>query len=60
MKKNMAFWDRSVRYLLGLGLLTWAMVGGPFWGYFGLYPLATASWGFCPLYLILGAAREHR
>jgi len=58
MNKNMAFWDRAARYLLGLGLLTWAMIGGPFWCYFGLYPLATASWGVAPLYFILNVDRK--
>ena len=52
MKKNVAYWDRVLRYIFGLLLLTWAMIGGPFWAYLGFYPLATASWGFCPVYFL--------
>ncbi|MCB0384912.1 MAG: DUF2892 domain-containing protein [Bdellovibrionales bacterium] len=60
MKKNVAYWDRILRYGLGLLLLTWAMIGGPFWAYLGFYPLATASWGFCPVYFLLRTLRENR
>ncbi|MAE73751.1 MAG: hypothetical protein CL675_06620 [Bdellovibrionaceae bacterium] len=47
---NIANWDRFCRYLFGLLMLTWALIGGPTWCYIGLYLLATASWGYCPLY----------
>ena len=47
--------DRAVRIVLGLGILSLALVGpqSPL-GYLGLIPLATGLVGFCPLYRILG------
>lgn len=50
MKINMAGWDRTLRLLVGVLLLTWAIAGGPWWAYFGLAILATAAFRFCPLY----------
>ena len=49
---NMALWDRSLRFALGVLLLTWAVAGGPIWAYLGVLSLGTASWGLCPLYSI--------
>ncbi|MCC7404185.1 MAG: DUF2892 domain-containing protein [Bdellovibrionales bacterium] len=60
MRKNVAYWDRLVRYLVGIVVLTWALIGGPFWAFLGLYPLLTASWGFCPLYFMIATLRAHR
>jgi hypothetical protein len=45
--------DRVWRWCLGVSLLTWAVAGGPLWTYLGLYPLVTASFGFCPAYFLL-------
>jgi membrane protein implicated in regulation of membrane protease activity len=55
MKHNEAGWDRGVRVVLGLGLLSLTMVGPetPL-GWLGLVPLVTGLWGFCPLYQVLG------
>jgi len=54
MKINLAFWDRLIRYALGFLLFVWALVGGPTWSWFGLVLIATAAWGICPVYVILG------
>ncbi|MCB0407299.1 MAG: DUF2892 domain-containing protein [Bdellovibrionales bacterium] len=54
MTKNVGFLDRSLRFIIGVTLVTWAIAGGPFWTWIGLIPLATASWGLCPLYSALG------
>ena len=54
MKINVALWDRALRYILGLLFVTWAIAGGPWWSYLGLYLVASASWGICPIYLIAG------
>jgi hypothetical protein len=55
MKKNEAGWDRGVRIVLGLGLLSLTVVGPQTWlGLLGLVPLVTGLWGFCPLYRVFG------
>ncbi len=53
MKCNLAIWDRGLRFLFGVTLLTYAIAGGPIWAYAGIYFLITASWGLCPLYIWL-------
>lgn len=47
--------DRTIRIVLGLGILSLAVVGPrtPL-GYIGAVPLLTGLIGFCPLYKILG------
>lgn len=52
MKINLAMWDRSLRFLLGFLMTSWAVAGGPWWGYFGIYLLMSAGWGLCPIYSI--------
>ncbi len=56
---NEAGWDRIVRIVLGVALLTlgWAGVVTGGWGtflkYLGFVPLLTGLIGFCPIYAIL-------
>lgn len=50
MKINLAVWDRVLRFIFGVILTTWAVAGGPFWTYGGVYFVLTASWGLCPVY----------
>ena len=55
MKVNVGGIDRSVRVLAGLvliGLTLSGVIG--VWGWIGVVPLATAAFGFCPLYTLLG------
>ena len=57
MIKNMGNVDRVLRGVLGLGLLAWAVLGSHelHWlGWLGVVPLATALFGFCPLYRLFG------
>jgi hypothetical protein len=55
MKNNEAGWDRGLRIALGLGLLSLTVIGPQtWWGLFGLVPLFTGLWGFCPLYRLFG------
>jgi hypothetical protein len=54
MKLNVGGIDRTLRILAGLGLIGWALMGGPVWAWIGVVPLATGLIGFCPLYTILG------
>jgi len=50
MRCNVALWDRILRWALGLLLTAYAIAGGPFWAYIGIYGLLTAAWGLCPVY----------
>ena len=55
MTKNVGTVDRSVRIIVGLGVLSLAFLGPHTpWGYLGLVPLATGLIGWCPAYLSLG------
>lgn len=55
MKTNEGKIDRILRIALGLGLLSLAFVGPQtMWGFFGLVPLLTGAFGFCPLYKVFG------
>lgn len=53
MKCNVANFERIIRFILGVLLTAWAIAGGPSWGYFGIYLLATSGWGFCLIYASL-------
>jgi hypothetical protein len=55
MRHNEAGWDRIVRVVLGLGLLSLTIIGPKtLWGLIGLIPLMTGLLGYCPLYRIVG------
>jgi hypothetical protein len=55
MKSNEAIWDRLIRVVLGMGLLSLVFVGPRTpWGIVGVIPLVTGLVGFCPLYHLLG------
>jgi hypothetical protein len=60
MRVNEAGWDRALRVAAGLVLLYlgWADVVtggvGSFLRYFGLLPLLTGVFGFCPAYTLFG------
>ena len=55
MLRNMGPIDVVVRIIVGIGLLALVFVGPQTrWGYLGLIPLATAIFGYCPLYHLLG------
>jgi hypothetical protein len=55
---NVGLSDRSIRTLVGIGLLGFAMSGdrtGYEWlGWIGVIPLVTGLVGVCPLYSIFG------
>jgi hypothetical protein len=54
VQKNILWWDRFVRFILGIVMIAWAIAGGPAWAYIGLYVLATGAWGYCAVYSLLG------
>lgn len=54
MKANVGSVDRIARAVLGIGLIAWALAGGPIWAWIGVVPLLTAAVSWCPLYRALG------
>lgn len=55
MSKNEGGLDRTLRIVLGLGLMAAAATGAiGAWGYMGVVPVITGSLGWCPLYTLLG------
>ena len=57
MKQNVGTIDRVIRVVLGVALITFALVGegvAARFGWIGVIPLLTAFVGFCPLYTVLG------
>ena len=54
MKTNMGSIERIVRGVAGVGLIAWALMGGPVWAWIGVVPLATAAIGWCPAYVPFG------
>ncbi|MFY9317052.1 MAG: DUF2892 domain-containing protein [Burkholderiales bacterium] len=57
MKANVGSIDRTLRILVGLGLLALVFVlegSARWWGLVGLVPLSTGVFRFCPAYTLLG------
>jgi hypothetical protein len=54
MTTNMGRIGRIVRGVAGIGLVAWALMGGPVWAWIGVAPLLTVAVGWCPLYLPFG------
>jgi hypothetical protein len=54
MTANVGMIDRALRAIVGIGLIYWALTGGPVWAWIGIVPLLTAAVGFCPAYTLLG------
>lgn len=55
MTQNEGYWDRLLRIVLGIGVLSLTLIGPrTAWGLVGLLPLLTGSLGYCPAYRLLG------
>ena len=54
MKSNVGGIDRTLRIVVGLALVAWAVMGGPVWAWIGAVPLATGALGWCPASLTFG------
>lgn len=55
MACNVGGIDRLLRAILGLGLIGLVFIGPrTAWGWVGMVPLATAIFGWCPPYAMLG------
>lgn len=50
MRPNMGSLDRTIRFVLGLGIIILGFVFHTWWGVVGLIPLGTAFIRWCPLY----------
>jgi hypothetical protein len=50
VKINLALWDRALRMFFGVLFTAWAIAGGPWWAYLGIYLILSASWALCPIY----------
>ena len=54
MKQNVGGIDRTLRIVVGLGLIGWGVAAQSWWGAIGVVPLFTAAIGWCPAYLPFG------
>jgi hypothetical protein len=54
MEINVGKTDKTLRIIVGVALLAWALTGGPAWSWIGLVPLITGIFGVCPAYSIFG------
>lgn len=55
LRTNEGSTDRLLRVLVGLALIAIVFVGPQTpWGWLGLIPLITGSFGFCPVYKLFG------
>ncbi len=54
MFRNVGDVDRTVRIVLGLGILGAGIYFKSWWGAVGIVPLGTAALGVCPAYLPFG------
>lgn len=53
--KNEGMWDRALRVVLGLVLLSLVVLGPKtLWGLIGIVPLVTGLVGWCPAYTLFG------
>lgn len=54
MKRNVGKIDRSLRILVGFGIMLAGFYYESWLGVFGAIPLATGTLGWCPLYIPFG------
>lgn len=57
MSQNVGGIDRTLRILIGLAAIAFALLSGhelAVWGWVGIIPLATGLIGWCPTYLPFG------
>ena len=55
LPRNEATFDRAIRIVLGLAVLSLYFIGPKTpWAFLGLVPLLTGALGSCPLYTLFG------
>ncbi|HID49441.1 MAG TPA: DUF2892 domain-containing protein [Chromatiales bacterium] len=58
MKQNVGSIDRTLRIIVGLGLIGWGVYAQNWLGAIGAIPLFTALVNWCPLYSIIGVSTK--
>ena len=54
-QKNVGSWERTIRIVAGLFILSLVFVGPKTnWAFLGIVPLATGVMGWCPPYALFG------
>jgi len=54
MKKNVGYTDKILRILVGLAvIIIGSVMFHKLWGLFGILPILTAAFEYCPLYSFL-------
>ena len=60
MKRNVGAFDGLIRMLLGISIIFYAGLVGPWWlGFIALIPFATAALFYCPILDIAGISTCH-
>jgi hypothetical protein len=54
MKKNVGGADKTIRIILGIGIIALGLYFQSWWGLVGIGPLTTAFMGICPTYYPFG------
>jgi hypothetical protein len=54
LKKNISPTERKARLIIGIFILMFGAINSSMLGLLGLIPVATAIYGFCPAYKLLG------
>jgi hypothetical protein len=54
MKRNMGIVDRTIRFVVGVTVISYGLYVQSWWWLIGFIPLATAIINWCPLYAIFG------
>lgn len=54
MSVNVGNFDRAIRFILGVVILTFGYFYGSWWGLVGLIPIGSAVFGRCALYSLCG------
>lgn len=60
MKKNVGSADKTIRIILGLGIVGVGIYLNSWWGLVGIIPLATAFMNWCPAYSLLGISTDRK
>jgi hypothetical protein len=54
MQKNIGTIDKTIRIIIGIGIIVWGVLAQNMLGIIGIVPLATAFISNCPLYGVCG------